>query len=91
VYAGVAETSIYVGLEYQNQGVGHALLQQLIKCSESRGIWTLQAGIFPENTGSLALHNKNGFKTLGTGEKLDQMNDVWPDMLLERRSRTVGL
>jgi phosphinothricin acetyltransferase len=52
----------------------------------------LQAGIFPENTESLAVHKKNGFKTLGMREKLGQMNGVWRDVvLLERRSKTVGL
>jgi L-amino acid N-acyltransferase YncA len=92
VYAGVAEVSVYVAQEAQRQGVGLALLTALIADAEAAGIWTLQAGIFPENTASLALHSKAGFRTIGTRERLGQMNGRWRDvLLLERRSKTVGI
>jgi L-amino acid N-acyltransferase YncA len=63
VYAGVAEVSVYVDTTSRGQGIGKALLQELITESEKNGLWTLQAGIFPENTGSLQLHAKAGFRT----------------------------
>lgn len=92
VYAGVAEVSVYVGEKYKGRGVGSILLQALITESEKRGIWTLQAGIFPENAGSLALHHKYGFRTIGGREKLGKMDDIWRDVLiLERRSKVAGL
>src|SRR5579884_1908794 len=56
VYAGVAEVSIYVADGMRRSGIGKALLNSLIESSEGNGIWTLQAGIFPENTASMALH-----------------------------------
>jgi len=91
VYAGVAEVSIYIGKDYQRKGVGHLLLNELIRSSEANGIWTLQAGIFPENTGSLMLHEKHGFRIIGRREKIGKMNDTWRDtVLLERRSTIVG-
>ncbi|KKI91460.1 phosphinothricin acetyltransferase [Bacillus sp. SA1-12] len=87
VYAGVAEVSIYVHSEYKGKGIGHSLLQELVKTSEENGYWTLQAGIFPENTASLALHKKNGFREVGIRERIGKMNGVWRDVvLLERRS-----
>jgi phosphinothricin acetyltransferase len=72
--------------------VGRALLQALVAESERAGIWTLQAGIFPENTASLALHRSCGFREVGRRERIGKMNGVWRDvMLLERRSETTGV
>jgi phosphinothricin acetyltransferase len=91
-YGGVAEVSVYVAGPAQGQGVGKALLRALVAESERAGIWTLQAGIFPENVVSLALHERCGFRTVGVRERLGQMDGVWRDVvLLERRSRIVGI
>jgi len=90
-YAGVAEASVYVGKDYRGQGVGEALLWAVIDLSERQGVWTLQAGIFPENLGSLTLVRKCGFLEVGRRERLGQMDGVWRDvLLLERRSAVVG-
>ncbi len=89
VYAGVAEVSIYIADAARGQGVGKALLHALIEQSEQNGIWTLQAGIFPENTASIALHESCGFRQVGRREKIGKLNGVWRDVvLLERRSKT---
>ncbi len=92
VYAGVAEISVYVSESYRGMKIGNMLLQQLIESSEKEGIWTLQAGIFPENKASIALHKRNGFQLIGTRQKIGKMGNVWRDtLLLERRSKTVGV
>jgi L-amino acid N-acyltransferase YncA len=92
VYAGVAEVSVYVGTAYQGRKVGSALLEKLISDTEAESIWTLQAGIFPENTASVALHEKHGFRQIGYREKVGKMNGVWRDvLLLERRSKVTGI
>ena len=92
VFAGVAEVSIYVAAAARGRGVGQALLSRLIEASERAGIWTLEAGIFPENTASLALHERNGFRLVGVRERLGRMEDLWRDvLLLERRSRITGV
>lgn len=86
-YAGVAEHSVYVAATDRGTGVGRALLEALIEASEQHGIWTLQSGIFPENTASLALHKACGFRVVGVRERLGQHNGIWRDvLLLERRS-----
>ena len=91
-YAGVAEASVYVGEKHRGQGIGAALLRSMIDLSEKNGIWTLQAGIFPENVGSLALVKKCGFREVGRRVRLGQLDGVWRDvLLLERRSQVVGL
>ena len=91
VYGGVAEVSVYIHSNYQNLGIGTMILDQLVSLSESGGVWTLQAGIFPENIASLKLHEKLGFRIVGTREKMGQMKGVWRDVvLLERRSKLVG-
>lgn len=92
VYAGVGEVSVYVAEKFRGQKIGNALLQELIKQSESNNIWTLQAGIFPENKSSIKVHEANGFRTVGYREKIGQMNGVWRDtVLMERRSYVVGV
>jgi L-amino acid N-acyltransferase YncA len=93
VYRGVGAVSIYVDTTHTGQGVGRALLTELIAASERAGFWTLQAGIFPENFASIALHESCGFRRLGTHERIGQMPDGrWRDVVLyERRSQTVGV
>lgn len=92
VYGGVAEVSIYIDGRYRRRGVGRALMESLIEDAENAGIWTIEAGIFPENVGSLALHQRAGFREVGRRERLGQLNGVWRDVvLLERRSRRVGV
>jgi len=90
-YAGVAEVSVYVEESHRGKQIGYQLLQHLINESEAKGYWTLQAGIFPENKGSLSLHEKCGFKIVGTRQRIGKMKGVWRDtILLERRSSEVG-
>jgi L-amino acid N-acyltransferase YncA len=91
VYAGVVEESVYVHPDAQGRGVGRALLNAVIASSEAAGIWTLRAGIFPENTASLGLHEKLGFRVIGVVERVGQFHDGrWRDVvLLERRSPVV--
>jgi L-amino acid N-acyltransferase YncA len=91
VYAGVAEVSVYVAEAARGRGVGRALMDALIFQSEQQGIWTLQAGVFPENAGSLSLLQRCGFRVVGIRERLGKMGDRWRDVvLLERRSQVAG-
>jgi phosphinothricin acetyltransferase len=93
VYAGVVEHSVYVDPTAQRQGVGQTLLEALIASTEAAGVWTIQSGIFPENAASLALHERAGFRIVGTRERLGRhaaQGDRWRDVvLLERRSPRV--
>lgn len=91
VYDGVAEVSLYVDTHHFGKGIGKFLLNELINESERRGIWTLQAGIFPENTASLTLHKSLDFREVGFRERIGKMNGVWRNtILLERRSEKAG-
>ena len=86
-YRGVADLSVYVDPSAQGRGVGRALLEHLVADAEAAGIWTLQAGVFPENAASLALHRRCGFRVVGTRERIGKLDGVWRDVvLLERRS-----
>lgn len=92
VYAGVAEVSVYVSEQHHGQHIGKKLLEQLIKESEANNIWTLQAGIFPENIASINLHENLGFRKVGFREKIGKMKNTWRDLYFyERRSEIVGL
>jgi L-amino acid N-acyltransferase YncA len=91
VYAGVAEVSVYVSLSSRGRGYGRQLLEGLVNESEQNGIWTLQAGIFPENIASIQLHQRCGFREVGRRERIAQLHGTWRDtVLLERRSRLVN-
>lgn len=93
VYGGVAEVSVYVAEAARGNGIGRKLLVRLVTESEAAGVWTLQAGVFPENAASIALHKRCGFREIGRREKLGQTKDgVWRDvLLLERRSQIIGV
>jgi phosphinothricin acetyltransferase len=91
VYRGVAEVSVYVSSAARGRGLGTALLQALIREAEAAGIWTLQAGIFPENTASICLHKSCGFREVGVRQKIGTLKSIWRDvLLLERRSAIVS-
>jgi phosphinothricin acetyltransferase len=92
VYAGVVEDSVYVAGAAQGRGVGRRLLDALIDSTERAGIWTIQAGMFPENGPSLALHQAAGFRVLGVRARPGQLHGRWRDVvLLERRSPRTGI
>jgi L-amino acid N-acyltransferase YncA len=87
VYAGVAEVSIYIAQLARGKGLGAALLRALVAESEVNGVWTLQAGIFPENTASIALHRRAGFRIVGTRERIGCVDGRWRDVVLMERRR----
>jgi L-amino acid N-acyltransferase YncA len=87
VYAGVVEHSVYVHPGARGQGIGRRLLDALIASTEAARIWTIQSGIFPENTASLALHRAARFRVVGIRERIGQHHGRWRDVvLIERRS-----
>ncbi|MGW2375945.1 N-acetyltransferase family protein [Kitasatospora sp. NPDC001683] len=89
-YAGVVEHSVYVDSSAQGRGVGRALLAALLASTDAAGIWTVQSGIFPENTASLALHQRTGFRVVGTRERIGRLDGRWRDVVMvERRSPVV--
>lgn len=96
VYAGVVEHSVYVDPTAQGRGAGRLLLDALIASTEVAGIWTIQSGIFPENTTSLHLHERAGFHVVGTRQRVGRMTygpmaGAWRDVVLvERRSDITG-
>lgn len=90
-YAGVVEHSVYVAAAARGRGVGRMLLDALAASTEAAGIWTIQSGVFPENSASFALHRAAGFRVVGVRERPGQLRGRWRDVvLLERRSRVTG-
>jgi len=90
VYRGVVENSVYVAERARGQGVGRRLLEAVIASTEADCIWTIQAGMFPENEGSIRLHERLGFEVVGLHKRLGKLDGEWRDVLLmERRSPVV--
>ncbi len=91
VYEGVTEVSLYVAKAFWGQKIGTLLLGELVNESELNQIWTLQASIFPENTSSIQVHKKHGFRIIGHREKIGQLNGHWRDtVIMQRRSHIIG-
>lgn len=91
VYVGVVEHSIYIDSAAQGRGTGRLLLDALIASTEAAGIWTIQSGVFPENTASLTLHQRAGFRIIGTRERVGRHHGRWRDVILfERRSPAIA-
>ncbi|MFI6132782.1 GNAT family N-acetyltransferase [Micromonospora sp. NPDC051141] len=91
VYAGVVEHSVYVHPAAQGRGAGRLLLDALVASSEAAGIWTIQSGVFPENTASLTLHERAGFRVVGVRERVGRHHGRWRDVvLIEHRSPTIA-
>jgi L-amino acid N-acyltransferase YncA len=92
VYEGVAEVSVYVAAAARGRGIGRELLRALVQESEVNGVWTLQAGVFPENSASIALHRACGFRKVGVRSRIGKLGNTWKDVfLMERRSSAVGV
>ena len=90
VYGGVIEDSVYVDPASRGHGAGALLLETFVGASERLGFWTIQAGVFPENAPSLAIHKKSGFREVGRREKIGRLRGEWRDVvLLERRSSLI--
>lgn len=92
VYEGVVEVSVYIDTNSLGKGIGSKLMERVIISSEMHGIWTLYSSVFPENTATLKLHDKFGFRIIGIREKIAQLDNIWRDtVLLERRSKKIGI
>ncbi|MEE8540525.1 MAG: N-acetyltransferase family protein [Desulfobacterales bacterium] len=92
VYRGVAEVSVYIAENYLGRGIGSQLMQKVINASEANGIWTLFSSLFSENTASVKLHQRFGFRKIGIRERIAQLDGIWKDtLIMERRSRVVGI
>jgi L-amino acid N-acyltransferase YncA len=81
-YRGVGEESVYVAERARGRGVGRALLSVVITSARDGGLWMLQAGVFPENEASLALHRAVGFREVGVRERIGQLDGAWRDVVL---------
>ncbi|MHB1314285.1 MAG: GNAT family N-acetyltransferase [Christensenellales bacterium] len=91
-FAGVAEVSVYVDPACSGRGIATQLLQAVIKSSEENGVWSIFSSIFIENTASIRVHEKCGFRMIGKREKIGMLSGVWRDTVnLERRSRVIGI
>jgi len=81
-YAGVAEHSVYVDRAARGSGAGRLALEALFSEYEARGFWKLVSRIFPENTPSLVLHERAGFRVVGTYQRHGKLGTEWRDCVI---------
>lgn len=92
-YKGVCEVSLYIRNGYQGKGVGTLLMERTVTESENQGIWSLYAAIFSINTASIKMCLKNGWRVVGTRDRIAKDRfGVWQDTtIMERRSKVAGV
>lgn len=84
-YAGVAEHSVYVARAARGTGAGRAALEELCRAYAERGFWKIVSRIFPENTASLQLHERCGFRVVGVYRRHGRLEGVWRDCVIVER------
>ena len=84
-YAGVAEHSVYVARSARGTGAGRAALEALCRAYAERGFWKILSRIFPENTASLALHERCGFRVVGVYHRHGKLEGEWRDCVIVER------
>jgi L-amino acid N-acyltransferase YncA len=87
-YAGVAEHSVYVARAARGAGAGGAALEALCRAYAERGFWKIVSRIFPENTASLKLHERCGFRVVGVYRRHGQLDGRWLDCVIVERLLT---
>jgi len=84
-YAGVAEHSVYVARHARGTGAGRVALDTLCQTYAARGFWKIVSRIFPENTASLRLHERCGFRVVGVYERHGKLDGEWRDCVIVER------
>ena len=84
-YAGIAEFWVYVPAAARRRGVGDALMRAFIPALEAAGCWKVLSRIFPENTASLALCARHGFREVGTYRRHGKLDGAWRDVVIVER------
>ena len=84
-YAGVAEHSVYVARAARGTGAGRAALEAFCRAYAERGFWKVVSRIFPENVASLALHERCGFRVVGTYHRHGKLDGAWRDCVIVER------
>jgi phosphinothricin acetyltransferase len=84
-YAGVAEHSVYVARDARGTGAGRVALDALCRTYAARGFWKIVSRIFPENTASLRLHERCGFRAVGVYQRHGKLDGEWRDCVIVER------
>jgi L-amino acid N-acyltransferase YncA len=87
-YSGVAEHSVYVARGARGTGAGRVTLNALCQLYAERGFWKIVSRIFPENTASLAVHEKCGFRVVGVYRRHGKLDGEWRDCVIVERLLT---
>jgi phosphinothricin acetyltransferase len=84
-YAGVAEHSVYVARAARGTGAGRVALDAMCLAYAERGFWKIVSRIFPENTASLRLHERCGFRVVGVYRRHGKLDGEWRDCVIVER------
>ena len=74
------EHSVYVHKDHRGQGLGLEVMQALITAARQRDLHAMVGGIDASNAGSIALHERLGFRHVGTLPQVGYKFGRWLDL-----------
>lgn len=90
-YAATRETTVYVADWARGCGVGASLVDSLLAELEARGVGQVIAGIALPNPASVALHERLGYRYVGTFDAVGYKFDRWHDLGFWQRALAPAL
>ncbi|MDO8949188.1 MAG: N-acetyltransferase family protein [Actinomycetota bacterium] len=81
-YRSTVEMSVYVDEQHHRGGVGAALSRELLRLAPEVGIHSILARVCSENTASLAMAERLGFREVGTMHEVGRKFDRWLDVVV---------
>lgn len=79
-YRHTVEHSVYVRADKRGNGIGKALMLDLIDRAKETGKHVMVAGIDARNEGSIRLHEKLGFQNVGLLKQVGTKFGTWLDL-----------
>ncbi|CAM5792205.1 GNAT family N-acetyltransferase [Ottowia pentelensis] len=79
-YKYTVEHSVYVHKDHRGRGLGREIMQALIAAARQREVHAMIGGIDASNAGSIALHERLGFRHVGTLPQVGFKFGRWLDL-----------
>lgn len=79
-YAATRETTVYVDPDHRGRGVGMALMTDLLEALSGAGAHVVVAGITLPNPASVTLHERLGYRHVGTFDQVGYKFGRWHDL-----------
>ncbi|PZS23507.1 MAG: GNAT family N-acetyltransferase [Acidimicrobiales bacterium] len=84
-YTTTVEDSVYIDPSHRGRGMGHAILDELLRLATAHGFHAVMARIADGNPASIALHRAAKFDLVGVELEVGRKFGRWLDVTLMQR------